>query len=284
VVKFKPLTISHLLFSHRNYVSDIHFVPKNAKVDKRTPVEGKYTHFISCSEDGLVLIWDTRSLEKDLAKNQNEMFWRPSVQVQLFRQDGSGELGLSRMLFELEQTTPTFLGASDEGDLVQIDWSARPPMTAGMTEEQAQKSAEYVRLSYESERNHRPVLALERSPFYPDLIMTVHDFNFCIWNLEVKNYEEPIFRSANTAGGHNTCGAFSPSRPGVIFITKTYGIDVWDFLDQSNKPSLTLNFSANVITYLKFKPTFVDKKQYLAYGDNAGNFELYEVPPNLRVP
>lgn len=41
----------------------------------------------------------------------------------------------------------------------------------------------------------------------------------------------PIFRSANTFGSHNTCGAFSPTRPGVIFITKTDGIDVWDFVD-----------------------------------------------------
>lgn len=44
-------------------------------------------------------------------------------------------------------------------------------------------------------------------------------------------YDKPIFKSANTFGSHNTSGGFSPTRPGVIFITKTDGIDVWDFID-----------------------------------------------------
>lgn len=105
---------------------------------------------------------------------------------------------------------------------------------------------------YECERNYRPVVALERSPFFEDLILTVHDFHFCIWKTSLEESNLPIFRSANTFGSHNTCGAFSPTRPGVIFITKTDGIDVWDFMDQSNKPSLTLNFATSAITYFKF--------------------------------
>jgi hypothetical protein len=68
--------------------------------------------------------------------------------------------------------------------------------------------------------------------------LTVHNFHFAIWKTDLESYEKPIFVSAMTYGAHNTCGAFSPTRPGVIFITKTNGIDVWDFLDQSNKPSL----------------------------------------------
>jgi len=121
-----------------------------------------------------------------------------------------------------------------------------------MSEADAAKTAEYVKLSFESERNHRPVLVLERSPFFENLMLTVHDFHFCIWNSDMEDYGLPVFRSANTFGGQNTSGGWSPSRPGVIFITKTNGIDVWDFLDQSHKPSITLNLSANVITYFKF--------------------------------
>jgi hypothetical protein len=62
-------------------------------------------------------------------------------------------------------------------------------------------------------------------------LLTVHDFNFCIWKISNNDFEHPIFTSANTFGSHNTCGAFSPTRAGVIFITKTDGIDVWDFID-----------------------------------------------------
>jgi len=70
----------------------------------------------------------------------------------------------------------------------------------------------------------------------------------------------------------------------VIFITKTDGIDVWDFIDQSNKPSLTLNFATSAITYFKFQYfRHDDRKQYMAYGDEAdGTLFLYEVPSNLK--
>ncbi len=100
------------------------------------------------------------------------------------------------------------------------------------------KIAENIRVARDSERNYRPIVALERSPFYEDLVMTVHDFYFAIWKTSIDTQETPIYRSANTFNSHNTCGAFSPTRPGVIFITKTDGIDVWDFLDQSHKPSI----------------------------------------------
>jgi dynein intermediate chain 3, axonemal len=129
-----------------------------------------------------------------------------------------------------------------------IDWSVKP---AGGGGEEGSKYAEYVKLTYDSDRNYRPVLALERSPFFEDLLLTIHDFHFCIWKTSI-DFDYPIFRSANTFGSHNTCGAFSPTRAGVIFITKTDGIDVWDFVDQSNKPSLTLNFATSAITYFKF--------------------------------
>lgn len=65
-------------------------------------------------------------------------------------------------------------------------------------------------------------------------------------------YDKPIFKSANTFGSHNTSGGFSPTRPGVIFITKTDGIDVWDFIDQSNKPSVTFKIGNISITSFKF--------------------------------
>jgi hypothetical protein len=94
-------------------------------VDRRNPSEGKITHFVSVSEDGFVNIWDTRQVEKEILKNQ-EFLWKPFLNIQLFRQDGSGELGLSRLLFHKDQTTPTFWATSDEGDLLLIDWSVKP--------------------------------------------------------------------------------------------------------------------------------------------------------------
>ena len=50
------------------------------------------------------------------------------------------------------------------------------------------KLAEYVRTQYDSERNSRPVLSLERSPFYDDILLTVHDFHFSIWKTSLDDF------------------------------------------------------------------------------------------------
>jgi dynein intermediate chain 3, axonemal len=112
----------------------------------------------------------------------------------LLRSEG-GELGLSRILFEEDQKTPTFWCASDEGELAFVDWSIRP-----VVQGEENRPAEYIQRIFESERNSRPVLALERSPFYDDLLLTVHDYHFAIWKISLTNREEPIFRSANSRG------------------------------------------------------------------------------------
>ena len=79
MLKFKPLTISNLHFSHRQFVSTLAFIPKDVKVDRRATLEGKITYFISSSEDGLVLIWDVRTIEKDMGKSPTDQFWKPSL-------------------------------------------------------------------------------------------------------------------------------------------------------------------------------------------------------------
>ena len=173
--------------------------------------------------------------------------WLPTISVNVVRMDDSSEMGFCKILFEENQTTPTFWAASDEGELALIDWTIRPEKGEG----NETKPPEYIQILYESERNCRPVLALARSPFFPNLLMTVHDFHFAIWDTNLSDREEPIFRSANTFGSHNTCGEFSPTRPGVIFITKTNGIDIWDFYDQSDKPSIVIPQANTSITYFK---------------------------------
>lgn len=167
-----------------------------------------------------------------------------------------------------------------------IDWSVRnigDPKKLGAKAQDT--NPEYIKTLYESERNLRPVLELARSPIFDDLLLTVHDFYFCIWKVSI-GYTLPIFRSPYTLGAHNTGGAFSPTRAGVVFITKSNGIDVWDFLDQSHKPSLSLLQISSSITTLVFQGIRQeDNSQVLAFGEqNSGSFLLYRVPPNLKNP
>lgn len=98
VIKMKNLCQSSIIASHRNFVADIQFIPGTMNVDKRNPSEGKYTHFLSVSEDGIVNIWDTRHVDKDVLKKTPDFIWKPYMKLDLFKQDGSGELGLCRAL------------------------------------------------------------------------------------------------------------------------------------------------------------------------------------------
>ena len=82
---------------------------------------------MSCSEDGWIHIWDTRVVTvEELARHTRRFDWTPFQSVNLYRMDGSGEVGLSRTLFKSDQETTTFFAASDEGDMLYIDWSVKP--------------------------------------------------------------------------------------------------------------------------------------------------------------
>jgi len=135
---------------------------------------------MSCSEDGYIHIWDTRTVTvEELSKHIKRFEWIPFLSVNLYKQDGSGEVGLSKILFHPNQDNTHFFATSEEGDLMLIDWSIKP---VG----EDTKIAENVRLTRDSERNYRPTLALERSPFYDDLVMTIHDFHFAIWKTSIE--------------------------------------------------------------------------------------------------
>lgn len=73
-----------------------------------------------------------------------------------------------------------------------IDWSVKPPAGG----DDGPKIAEYVKFTYESEKEYRPALGLERSPFYPNLILTVHNFHFAVWKIDLDGYTKPIFKSS----------------------------------------------------------------------------------------
>ena len=67
-IKMKEIIMSNLDRSHKSYVADLKFVPGTVKVDRKSDNKGLSYHFLSCSEDGLVHIWDTRHIELDVLK------------------------------------------------------------------------------------------------------------------------------------------------------------------------------------------------------------------------
>ena len=140
--------------------------------------------------------------------------------------------------------------STDEGQIYTVDWTIRlsqDNMTAN------------IKKVYSS-RYYRPVIGFECSPFYDYIFLTVHDYHFCLWS---ENRSKPIFQSPSLKKSFYTCAKFSPTRPSVIYLARNNGgIDIWDFLDESHKPSVKEHFIKESITYLeifKFYPHTEDE-------------------------
>jgi hypothetical protein len=103
------------------------------------------------------LLWDSRDVAKEVRRESvKEVIWEPMFKIQLYRMDGTGELGLTRLLFRADQEDNLFYGTSDEGDIVLCDWSIKPP--GGKERGKEEVIPEYIIDYYISERNLRPTL------------------------------------------------------------------------------------------------------------------------------
>eukprot|EP00118_Oscarella_pearsei_P015193 m.135700 g.135700 ORF g.135700 m.135700 type:complete len:900 (+) comp38161_c0_seq11:190-2889(+) len=166
--------------------------------------------------------------------------------------------------------THLYIGTED-GDVVYVNWKMTKDIETGRSIPSPPE------MSFTQHAG--PVLCVQRSPFFPDILLTVGGWDFCIWKEGVKS--GPLLNSCSSTvrltGGH-----WSPTRPGVLYITRCDGnIEVWDFLDKSHEPTKTQNVSAAAITSIyPFQMSY--KQQLLAVGDQLGTLHIVEVPWNFR--
>jgi hypothetical protein len=80
-------------------------------------------------------------------------------------------------------------------------------------------------------------------------------------------------------GAFNTCGTWSPTRAGVIFIGKSNGtIDIWDFMDQSHKYTMQYSVTYIGLSTMKFHDHNLN---ILAVGSQEGTLHILELPFTL---
>ncbi len=114
----------------------------------------------------------------------------------------------------------------------------------------------------------------------------IHDFVFFPFCALAAGLAQNLFQSpAPTA--YFTCGVWSPTRPSVIFLGRMDGgIDIWDFSDQSHKPSLFHSVTSAAITSMCFQTDGVPAgdataASQLAVGDVDGHLHVLTLPKNL---
>tara|TARA_B110000977_G_scaffold142359_1_gene180598 strand:+ start:4295 stop:4984 length:690 start_codon:yes stop_codon:yes gene_type:complete len=132
------------------------------------------------------------------------------------------------------------------------------------------------------------VRSIARSPFFPDLVITVGASSFKLWR---EGQAFPIFSSPQLPA--KLCGcAFSPTRPTVVFIAKDDGVvETWDLLDRSHEPYLATRVNSTGLGPIKFwTPQPGDahfhksREQLLAVGDAGGVLHVLRTPRQLRKP
>lgn len=263
------LTSSGIFDSHKGPVKAISWLPQQVKIERKNhcvvlsePQE--VTQFATLSEDGLILFWET-SFPSDKTPYRNQDYvWQPLLKVQLTRPDNKADIGGTHLYINHIQKDSIFWATSDSGDLLSGDWVARSHDDA---------RPEFVKKAYLSDFAFRPTVAMQVSPFSPDIIVTVHDFHFNIWK---ESCDTPIFQSYFSSI-YLTCAAFSPVRPAILFIGKADGrIDIWDFLDQSHKESLSNNISSQKLTTISFL-TIKKSPLTMAVGDSNGSLHIIEI-------
>merc|ERR1711865_1270574 len=163
------------------------------------------------------------------------------------------------------------MGATtEEGELIFGDWAARV---------EEDRKPEFCKKQFAVSKTFRPMLSLERSPFFPDILLGVSHWAFFLWKDGVK---EHLFQSCSSTV-YFTRGVWSPSRPSGIFLSlMNGGLDIWDFSDQSHKASLYHIIASVAISSMIFLPKMDQtQQQMLAVGDEQGHLHVLNMPKNL---
>lgn len=267
--------------------------------------------FVTIAGDGQVSFWDLRfkdpkyrgitrtKVDKNAAKDAPpEVHFIPIYSISLTKVESSGELGLKRFCFEKQKDDGTsgggggsntplssrFYCGTEEGEFVYADW--RPHAAAasksgssnaardtedGAGGEGGSDGVEYVQWIC---RDHfRPIIGLCTSPFFPSIFLTASESNFHLWNVSQHKASEsngPIFMSPLSLASI-TCVAYSPTRPGVIYVGKSDGmLEVWDFMDQSHRSSLSVGIAACALTSIEFRPHITNSSSTIGGSSGSG--------------
>jgi WD40 repeat protein len=297
----EPILKSNPEHGPKRTVGDLCWLPPHIHIN----AQGQILHqdfvsktsfqFFTVSGDGQIYFWDVRFLEiiqgklphiAKVKQSSKQGFdtdddfpvakWLPLFKIKPKRLQGSGEISFCRAFFlnienELKFKRSQIVVSSEEGDLLSVDWC---PKSEGDTESQ-----DYVQ--WLKKDHNRPCLNLSQSPFFPDFVLSVSDWNFHLWHVT----EGLLIFSSPMAESSITGGIWSPTRPGVIYVTTVDGsIEIWDFMTEGcYAPHKTMPLIPSSITAVDFTSS-ASSSQILVVGDERGVLHMFELPAHFVHP
>ena len=282
----KPSVLTAVDTSHRKPVTDLIWMSPTLDVTEKgkfkreeSRKDDEVNMFISVAGDGTVGFWDLRKsvepppdeTKKDEgAKTKKPEGWAPTFKMPLLNPDGGYELSPSFVRLDMGDEPADacrLYMATEEGELAMVE------LIAPASESNSIKGVRMVIPAHTG-----PCVALQRSPFMPKIYLTLGDWTFNVW---MDGVSSPLFVSPFCSCCY-TCGAWSPSRPAVLFLARQDGnIDVWDLNDRSHEPSMVVIATPGAITSMEFHVVSASR-QLLAIGDDQGTVHVMDVPRNMR--
>jgi len=130
-------------------------------------------------------------------------------------------------------------------------------------------------------KHHGPIYAVHRNPTNPKCFLTVGDWSAKIWMEDLKT---PIM-STKYHPSYLTSGCWSPTRPGVFFVTRMDGvIDIWDYFYRQNEVAYSHKVTDEPLSTLSVQGSSNTGGRLVAVGDTNGTVSLLEVCESLAVP
>jgi len=197
--------------------ADVAVTKPRGELVKTNPPTGACGFFATTAADGKVLFWDV-DVKKDAKKR--DVFLTPSYKIKLGRGEQSGTLQAVKFAFSpalrppardgsLPENATRFFATSADGEVAQCDFVV-PADEEG--------APEHTKLC--TAAHSQAVRFISRSPFFPDLVMTVGASSFKLWR---EGCPTPVFSSPQLATRFASC-AFSPTRPSVVYVAKEDGL------------------------------------------------------------
>ncbi|EPY41665.1 WDdomain 63 [Angomonas deanei] len=299
VPRLQPFQLSRVELSHQRPVHDLQWFPSNVECTfdgKQTVVEESH-QFITVSDDGSMMVWDTRPEylpQEKLRKIRHQsktggqaVPWVPLNKYLLTNKDGTANLMAFRVFLDglmADKETPSYVMAvgTTNGELCTCSLATRGTSSLGGIVAALGTTSDNRCVRQVLEAHSGPVYSVERHPTIGDVFLTCGDHTFKVWRdgLELPLYTSPFLDSSVT------CAGWSPGRPAVVFVgTEDGKVEVWDLLDRNAEPLLVHHLVQDAITTLSFKPMPpvlpANYSQQVGIGTALGSFHWYLLPTAL---
>ncbi|XP_059612772.1 dynein axonemal intermediate chain 3 [Phlebotomus argentipes] len=124
-----------------------------------------------------------------------------------------------------------------------------------------------------------PIVALERNPFIPDVVLSIGTRVLAIWRTDTPL--NPIYYRRRPAT--LVSAKWSVRRAAVFFVTRDDGdIEVWDLLNQTQSPTLVSSVGSQIVTTI-VQQRLPLMQDVVAIGDFNSNIRILVIPPTLAT-